>query len=181
MKLLCIDPSIRALGWAVFKIVTASTARLVDSGCIRLGKEWRGKDVDWMARMDHMVDCVGDLMLRRLNLGDPYSYEVLIELPEHFGAGAGVRVSGRAAAAQNSDAVLKLFGFVMVLRAMVRGAGADVTLVKVSTWKGQMPKKVTAARVQRRWGWEGIDDNESDAVGLGDWLLYRERGLKPIR
>jgi hypothetical protein len=136
---------------------------LVDSGVLVVG----GRRFDWLERIDAMVDGVSRVV------GEVDPGTVLIEQPEHFGGG------GRAGAARNSGSVLKLMALVFSIRQMVLevSAAASVVLIPVRTWKGQVPKVVTMNRVRRSWGWEGTDDNEADAVGIGDWWI-RKGGLK---
>lgn len=44
-------------------------------------------------------------------------------------------------------------------------------LVPVSVWKGQLKKIDTIRRMKRKYHVEFQSDDESDAVGLGDWFL----------
>lgn len=199
VRVLCVDPSIRALGWAVFEgeilgklRVTggdgsgggvggmvenvgemACGARLMKSGVIRV------RDGDWIEALDDMVLrveglvrwCESDEPVRRCDV-------VVIEQPDHYSGGVGE-------AARNSSAILKLMGLVFAIREMARrhtdafGESPEVVLAPVRAWKGTTPKKITQLRVGRWWGWEGKDHNEADAVGIGDWYMRKECGYTP--
>jgi len=55
------------------------------------------------------------------------------------------------------------------------------SLVKVSTWKGQVSKDITADRIKRRWGMEVHRLDESDAIGIGDWYLCKSLKYKAVK
>jgi hypothetical protein len=160
---LFIDPSIRALGWAVFRYSTRrKMARLYDSGVVRCGKASGNRG--WYSRLDHMVQTMENYF-GRWNIAT-----VGIEEPQSFG-GSG----GRGVIAAVSGDLLKLSACAFSLRQAFLDLGVgSVVMYPVRTWKGQCPKKVTEKRVRRWWGWEGKDHNESDAVGIGDYH-FRKR------
>ena len=56
-----------------------------------------------------------------------------------------------------------------------------VQWVRPSTWKGQLPKEVSAQRCFARYGWMAkteIEKNASDAIMIGDWYL-KKKGFEP--
>jgi len=158
-RLLCIDPSIRALGWAVFSMQKKRRkAELIYSGVIKL----RGQD--WIAKMDQMVDAVH---FEAAGLKLLYKeVTILIEMPQIFG--------GRGVVAQNSSALYKLIACVFSLRQMFLDLDEEVVLIPVTKWKGQVPKEVTQRRVRKYWKWKGTDHNEADSIGIGDWYIRKE-------
>jgi hypothetical protein len=165
-NLLAIDPSIRALGWSVFEVdESAGAARLLRSGVQRTrgGRE----EVDWVERLDMMVDFVIGLCLER---GKECSV-VVIELPS-------VYAGGRGDAASASGSIMKLSSLVFALRQALLGEGIEVQLVPVRKWKGTLPKHITERRVRIYWHWKGSDHNESDAVGIGDYWIRKELRYK---
>lgn len=127
-----------------------------------------GKD-DWIRRTDEMVTNV-----RLIDDRTDARLVVVIEQPEIF-------LGGRGQAAANSGDVLKLCATAWSIRQAFVDDGREVMMVPVRTWKGNLPKSVTAARMRKHWGWKGEDHNESDAVGIGDWFVRRKCGLVPAR
>lgn len=154
---LCVDPSVKALGWAFFSTGEWRNDEweLVDSGVLKVAAEWPESH---------------DKMIRKVYSEIPCGSVVLIELPSHYD-------SGKGAAARNSGAILKLFGLVMALREKLDPA--RVRLVPVRMWKGTVPKEITQKRVRKYWDWAGEDHNEADAVGIGDWYL-RKGGMEKL-
>lgn len=145
MRVLAIDPSTKALGWAVF------SGGFENSGWIRV----RGGK-DWTARCDRMIDEVAALAREhRVCM-------VVIECPDYIRHGGVV-----------AD-VMKLQGFVFALRERLRH-DYQVELLPVHRWKGQVPKTVTIQRIRRRYGWMGNDHNEADAIGIGDWWWRKRK------
>ena len=58
--------------------------------------------------------------------------------------------------------------------------GVAVELVPVRDWKGSVPKHITLKRIQRAWGWRGMDHNIADAVGIGDWYIRKQLKFEAI-
>lgn len=153
MKILAIDPSTRALGYALFALRARMRASLVRFETIRVSQRL-GAYID---RIDIMCERVTGIVKReRPSL-------CVIEMPQIFG-------SGKGAAANNSGSVMKLTACVFSLRSSLRSLGVRVELVPVSRWKGTCPKEITQRRMLRKWGAEG-DHNAIDAVGLGSWFI----------
>lgn len=160
-RLLAIDPSTKALGWAVF---TLAPNRLIESGVMRQRND-DGPDDEpaWLMNLDEVVEKVRCVCTEHgISLA-------VIEQPQMFG-------SSRGKAAAASGSILKLTAVAFALRERLMVLGVDVLMVPVSRWKGQTPKLITQKRVRRVWGWEGNDHNEADAVGIGDWYLRKGPG-----
>lgn len=160
-RLLAIDPSTKALGWAVFEIGGKGACRLIESGVMRQRND-DGEDDSpaWLVNLDEVVEKI------RCVATEHGASLAVIEQPQMFSS-----ARGKAAAASGS--VLKLTAVAFALRERLRVMGMNVTMVPVSRWKGQTPKKITQMRVRRVWGWEGADHNEADAVGIGDWWIRK--------
>jgi Holliday junction resolvasome RuvABC endonuclease subunit len=158
--LLAIDPATKTLGWAVFRRSAGGGRgwKLIDSGFIKQ----RGEN--WIVNLDAMVSRVRAICTE---------YGVtrgIIEQPEVFG-------SARGEGAGNTGSILKLTACAWSLRQQMKCMGIACDTVPVRKWKGQVKKHITAMRVQRVWGWQGTDNNESDAVGVGDWYIRKGPGL----
>ena len=153
-KMLTIDPSIKALGWSVFD---TSPAYLC-SGFINLPKS-----SSFVTNINQMTQKV--VKLATFNKID---YAV-IEQPEIFR-------SGKGEACISSGAIIKLTGCAFSIYGALTMTGVDVTMVKVTRWKGNVPKHVTQRRVKRHWGTCPSNHNEADAVGIGDWAV-RKSGI----
>jgi hypothetical protein len=164
--LVCVDPSIKALGFAVFKKTDAfwATWKLVTSTGIKLKNKDRGNPLSWVDRVDEMTSMVMDLLLDATSgIENAADAMLLIELPDY-----------RTDAASNTGSIEKLVAFVFTLRAMA-SSFCKVTLVPVRKWKGNTPKSITQARVAKHWNWSGRDHNEADAVGIGDWAIRKAK------
>lgn len=157
-RLLAIDPSTKALGWACFIEQRPGRWALNASGVMRQRND-DGPDDEpaWLMNLDEVVEKV-----RELGVVD----RVVIEQPQMFG-------SSRGKAAAASGSVLKLTAVAFALRQLFVDRGVPVMMVPVSRWKGQTPKRITQMRVRRVWAWGGDDHNEADAVGIGDWYLRK--------
>lgn len=161
MKLLCIDPSIRACGYAVFEawwpLSEGMRAVLRESGCyVNTTPE------PWPGPLDSMVGATLDEAIRH------DVDEVHIELPDHIRTEV------------NPEDVFKVLALVYSIRQACLDL-YDVHLHPVKKWKGNVPKQVTQDRVRRHWGWKGDDHNEADAVGLGDYVLRKKRKVIPCK
>ena len=162
MRLLTVDPSIRAMGVAMFIVDRHGEARYHESWVCEA--KLIGKNTHWMDRLDEMVAVVFEAIYRfRAN-------HVVIEMPPLQG---GFYRQGRKG---RTGDILKLMGLVFSLRQMVMESKSDswvdrCELVLPMVWKGQVKKHITRKRVLRKWGLDISDDNECDAVGIGDWYL----------
>ena len=170
---LFIDPGTRKLGYAIFT-EGAKSVWLSRSSMIAAPRKKR-----WEKRVDFMVRAVVRVLKekQRTSVG-----AVVIEMPQVF-------FSAKGQAANNSGSVLKIVAVVFALRQALLERGYEVRLVKVSAWKGQTPKHITAKRVQRHWGREMTavekvkGGDEVDACGIGDYWYRRGpgKGLKIVR
>lgn len=195
IQVLAIDPSIRALGYALFSLnITRKKSQLhlpipgspiyLESGVLtlapamamlaqsKINPSLTGSASAWIAKADCMVK-----RLRELFPPVPPLQRVLIELPRHF-------PSLKGQAAQQSSAILKLMFLVSALRAEYQNQqeNIEVHLISVNRWKGTVPKSITQRRVQKHWQLPPSltdDHNEWDAIGIGDFYLRRALQLKP--
>ncbi len=186
---LFIDPSIKALGWSLFKLgfedppdgqkaSRITSAKFGSCGAILLGKSFEDtSDSDprlypvWMAKLDEMA---GQIAWMASNNGVSLAG---IEQPEIWG---GTR-SGRSEAAVNSGAILKLNAAAFSIRQALMGLSVSVTMIPVRRWKGNSPKLVTQRRIERAWGVSGVNHNAADAVGIGDWYIRKYFGFNVVR
>jgi len=157
-KILCIDPSVQSLGWAVFELYEAYGV-LINTGEIKIRKS------NWIYRLDFMINQLYKLfILESIDL-------ILIEQPIIY-------YSGRGAVAANSESIMKLCSFVFAVRQMFLDYfHAEVQLVDVRKWKGQIPKSVTQKRNKKHWNFESDNDDISDAVGIGDWYIRKRMSI----
>jgi Holliday junction resolvasome RuvABC endonuclease subunit len=158
MIVLCIDPGTKTAGWALFFSQDNST-RLIKSGIFKSCKEGT-----WIDHIDEIIAAaLSEFLGHNVN-------KVIIEQPQVF-------MSGKGQAASNSEAVLKLMGFVFAIRSLFihifKLQSSAITLVPVTTWKGQIPKNISADRIKRYWNVEPKDNNEADAIGIGDWYFRK--------
>lgn len=157
-RFLCVDPSVRNVGHAIFA-KDEKSAFLCSFGV------FHPKSIDWRARALEVRDFV-----RETARGAGVS-EIYVEEPHHYDGGKGT-------VARNSGSILKLM---LVVGAVLGGCSdseTNVTLISVQTWKGNLPKEITQKRVLRAWGVSG-DHNAIDAVGIGDYLVRRVWRLIP--
>ena len=166
MYLIACDPSINSMGWAVFNLETlaleasgtttnALWAKSKLSQSIRLASIMRNLEADiseWLNRSEILV----------------------IEQPQLFS-------SYKSMASTRSGSLLILHLLVGALYWW--GISHDqfdtsgTHLIPVSTWKGQLPKHVTAVRMKRKYAIKSFEtDDQSDAVGLGDWFIVNRYG-----
>ena len=165
--LFAVDPSIKAMGFAVF-FSYAAKRQLKHSAVIHPPN--KAKSLGWVERLDLMVSQLTDLMDYWIDHYDvePTIITVAIELPDY-----------RTEAAANSGSIEKLVACVFTIRAICQARGYTPLLFPVRVWKGNVPKSVTQRRIIRDWGWTGTDHNEADAVGIGSFAIAnRSRGLK---
>lgn len=182
MNILCIDPSIRNLGVAVFsnrktdrretetgefKLLSSATIKNPQPKASAREKRERKRRNSWVDDTDNMVN-----KLRQWRINQPYAPEpdlVLIELPRVFQSEKGL-------AANNSGSIMKLAFCVAVLRSYFHHhTSSKVELIPVNRWKGTVPKHITQRRIKKHWGWQGgkRDHNEADAVGIGDYYIRK--------
>jgi Holliday junction resolvasome RuvABC endonuclease subunit len=157
--LLSIDPGVNDLGWATWswrrrKRLEAPLSCGVFSARDRGGlkRHWSLKIEDLMGQLWRVVE---DLELRH----------VAIEMPESMGGAKGI-------AARKRGDVVHLAYCVGYVAAIAHAKSATVDPVRVSRWKGQLPKRVVQARVERAIGLVAQDgtriaSHAVDAVGVG--------------
>lgn len=170
-KVLCIDPGTIKTGWAIFE-KNGRKATLCQSGVIK------SKKGDWTQHITQIID-----QFDGLNMGLGIDL-VLIEQPQIF-------MSGKGQAANNSGSVMKLTALAFALRQYfldvykyhfaLKAAfqEIEVIMVPVKKWKGDQKKHITAQRMKKYWKHAGADDNETDAIGIGDWHLRKQLKCKP--
>lgn len=160
MKLISVDPSIRACGYGFW-----FDAGLLEGQTIKLNLKFRGpKSVRWIKKSDLMVATLWE-KIERFVRRDWADTQLVIELPRHYSG-------GRGKAARNSGSILKLAWFIADLRRLAARSGMEVHVVPVSVWKGNLPKHITQKRMLRKLGLLG-DHNMVDAVGLGVYWWER--------
>lgn len=162
MTTFAIDPSIKALGWALVRgSVVIASGVIKERRARRGGRGGRGAKkvpvADRVARMVDLVDAVFDNG-GQLKAGD----KVVIECPEIYGSGKGV-------VANASGSVLTLASVAWGLWGHFRAYGILVVMARPREWKGNVPKEIMQRRIKRRLGWVPEDHNEADAVGIGLW------------
>lgn len=163
--LLCVDPSTRTLGWAVFRI--GDGASFIKAGVIHKGVDEDALNeawptIEWIDRIDRMVSAV------RLVAIEHRCTAAAIELPQVFQSAAGQGASA-------SGSIIKLVAAAFSIRSDLYAIERmeTVLMVPVNRWKGTVPKEITQMRIRRAWDWKGSDHNEADAVGIGDWYIRK--------
>ena len=161
MRLIAIDPSINTLGIATFDNETLLKFATIKSN---LGKDSTDEErIRWM------------LWLIDSWLDDPFWDVVVIERPQSWGAYKSMASEKSGALLQLHILVGALFLWAEKLNYMNK---CTCHLVPVSTWKGQLPKDVTQAKMEAKYGVKVKYDHESDAIGLGDWWLKKQKETK---
>lgn len=123
---------------------------------------WTATEGDWALRCRALGFKLHGFLSTNRNRGVS---NVICELPAFFEG-----EKGHAAAAKGD--VVKLSYLVGVYAGMCHAQGVGFTLVPVREWKGQLSKKIVAARIRKRIGDQALDDMEFhgdiwDAVGIG--------------
>lgn len=198
---LCIDPSIKALGWAVFSTALNPISQVkaspndsdnahrvwyITSGVLKLKVDndrlldaELAHDPEWLSRVDQMTQSLTRIAI----LNSPLT-KILIEMPRIF-------MSEKGQGASNSGAILKLAFLVGSLRSFFLTSPSSPTvplssveLIPVNNWKGTLPKHITRRRIKRHWNIETqeIDHNEADAIGIGDWYFrkFKKYEIQPL-
>jgi len=159
MQILSLDPSLLHCGWAIMSLdndvetLQSSGTIIVPTTAKRLSLEKR----IWL-----VLDELNQLMLLGVKV-------ILIEQPESWGA-----YKSLASLRSGSLLKLELLAGALVGWAFYKlGSDAGVYFIKVSTWKGQLPKEVTQERMETKYQCKFATNDEADAVGIGDWYLNR--------
>jgi hypothetical protein len=133
--------------------------RLLGSGIVVLGND------DYRVRVRELIITLNALVIQYR------PQDVIIEEPEVWKTPKGHRAATSGSLSMLTFAVGALWEWA------THTVGA-ATLVPVTEWKGQLPKKIMLKRLQDRELCLGLrptdkDMNESDAVGLLDWWMRR--------
>ena len=158
-ELLTIDPSINHCGWARR---TGEKSELI-YGTVNAPKEVRSSSDEF--RLLWMVDALKNAV-PFINGPPDYLNVTAIERPDLWGAYKSV-------ASQHSGALQLL---TLVVGALFHASSTwsdKVKLVRVSDWKGQLPKDISQERTEKYYGVKCRTDHEADALGL---LRYLEEG-----
>jgi len=172
MYLLGIDPSINHLGWVLFKYentvnLGCPPPQLAHCGTLRTVKF---KDYDMADRIVYTIEEL-ERTLKGV-LPHPFHFQiVVIEEPQLWGA-------FKSMASQHAGSLLSLYMLTGALCWWGCAYTEELASVPVSKWKGQLPKRITKARMEKRWGCTFRTDDESDAAGLGTYYL-QEKGYLP--
>lgn len=160
MKTLAVDPSVNHLGWAVmFKDPATKNTEILSSGTIEAPTEYKGADL--VERLAWMVSEVDDLGVASQDVD-----AIVIECPEPWGA-----YKSMASSRSGSLQMLTLLVGAITCWAIDMVGAKNTELIKVSQWKGQLPKHVTQRRMESKYHTRFKTDHEADAVGLGDYYL----------
>jgi len=155
--ILAIDPSILSLGYAIFE-----GEKLLKSGTV-VEESSKESLEDRICRMiEHLQDVFKEgIPICKLET-------CVIEKPQLWGAYKSV-------ASMHSGSLLGLHVLVGALYWWGSAKFQNCHLIPVSEWKGQLPKRVTKARVEKLYGIICTTDDESDAVGLGSYFIKRSK------
>lgn len=172
-RVIALDPSINSLGWAFFTVevhriidteeLIVSEATLQDSGTIKMPDETK----QWL--LEKRILGITFSLQRQLEIlhHDPPWHYVVIEQPEMWGAYKSV-------ASGHSGSLLGLHITVGALLYWAKTLALEAILIKVSKWKGQLPKKITQQRMEKKYpSVTFLTNDEADAVGLGDYFCTK--------
>ena len=154
--LVSIDPSINYAGYAVFNITRPKSKKLVKYGLINIGSKM--KKAIYLDKAKKVYEIIKEII---------YDYEadiITLEVPEFWGS-AGLL-------ARESGSVFKLTFLCGMLYSM-----NNVITYTPSSWKGQMPKHVTANLLQEHYpkiDFSKLDHNIADAIGIGHKHIHGE-------
>lgn len=183
---LAVDTGLNAFGWALWapqlQAGRARPPQPSDAGVELVPKKLR--QGDWIERVEETRDLFVRRLTYVLNEHNPQALRLVMELPEYRGGDA----VGHAAASRESLGALYLVCGVMHSTAW-HLARARSTLVRVSEWKGSLPKRVVEARLRASGALTTLRGAEAwshavDAVGIGLHVLGHDvgkmsRGAKP--
>jgi len=137
---------------------------VLESGTIEAPEEFKQEEL--VERINWMVEATDDI-------GKGGYDTIVIERPEPWGA-----YKSMASSRSGSLQMLTLMVGALTYWAIGLVAAENVKLVKVSQWKGQLPKHVTQQRMEKKYHCKFDTDHEADAVGLGDFVLGKENNVK---
>ena len=167
-RLLAVDPGLK-LGWAFFPENRYYPTK------VGLIKPQLNSKADFFMRL-HSTTSQFSAVVKKLA-----PQEVAIEWPGYFDS-----LVGGAAAKQGS--LVKLAFGVGQLALIAHAFGAEFVPVRVTEWKGQIPKKVVNKIITKKLSAPRLralkpEDDSWDAVGIGLYLrgvLYNEEGQKKV-
>ena len=163
MNVLAIDPSINHLGWAIM-----TSGKVLLSGTINASPDAKGHDD--VHRIDWMINQLDALMLKNVHtlvtVGEVPVEIVAIERPESWGAYKSM-ASDRSGSLQ----ILTLLVGALAQWSLNIVGPRCTMLIKVSQHKGQLPKKVTQKRMEKKYKCQFQTDHEADAASVGDYVL----------
>ena len=107
-------------------------------------------------------DALGSIT--RLTAGRELIDYVAIEMPQTWG-------TYRSAMSSSSGVLHNLFFLVGMIYENMRSQNFNPVLLTTAEWKGQLPKKVTKERMEKRFGIKLATLHEADAVGIGAFFL----------
>ena len=159
-----VDPGFGGTGWAYFPRVATRRRQkplppeamnvLHYDSAIKSLKD----DADWVLAMRHLHSQF------LCKLDDYLPAVVHIEF-------ASLWQSAKSHASANRGDLFKLTALIGAYAAACMQVGCEIRFVRVAAWKGQLPKRVVRARIDRAWGnfagRTGLRDHETDAVGMG--------------
>lgn len=159
MKILAIDPSINSLGWAIFETndLARNIPQLLTYGTVTSSILARSK-----LSLEERIFIIIDLLKDAILTTEYRVCRVVIEQPESWGA-------YKSMASAKSGSLLGLHITVGALLYWAKQSIDHGAFVKVSKWKGQVPKHVTKKRMERKYHVTFKTTDECDAVGIGDW------------
>jgi len=154
MRVFAIDPSINYLGWVLMWPGTVHKFGTINAGQM--------KDASWTERSDWMVNALDDI-------ATDFEFDVIaMEQPETWGA-----YKSMASSRSGSLQVLTLLVGALMYWAVIKVGVENVKLIKVSQHKGQLPKKVTQSRMERKYNCKFTTSHEADACSVGDYVLTK--------
>jgi len=155
MRVFAIDPSVNHLGWVVMDPG-------VSCGMYGTINTEQMKDASYTERIAWMIDALNDV-------ADDFEFDVIaMEQPETWGA-----YKSMASSRSGSLQVLTLLVGALMYWAITKVGVENVKLVKVSQHKGQLPKRITQRRMEKKYNCKFNTDHEADACSVGDFVLTK--------
>ena len=154
MRVFAIDPSVNYLGWAIMEpgfVVAHGTVNAVQM-----------KEASWTERIGWMIEAIDDVAQK-------FVFDtVAMEQPETWGA-----YKSMASSRSGSLQILTLLVGALTYWAILAAGVESVKLIKVSQHKGQLPKRVTQSRMERKYNVKFNTSHEADACSVGNYCLER--------
>ena len=165
-SILAIDPSINSLGWAALAIDKGEVAD-VHYGTIKADDLLKAFE-PWIRVITMTTSCFAllDELVQRV-LHEYPVYMTAIEEPQQWGA----LKSTASRAAGHLLTLCELCGALL-------WAFQDYNSVAIPVWKhkGQLPKRITTARMEKLYGITFVTDDEADAVWIANWAFKQTAG-----